>query len=75
MMMYNNNRVKNFILKQYANKSRELFINNKKLYVKTKKIEGGRRNFSTLFQPDDPDPSKWVMIALLCGSLFAIFKK
>ena len=65
-----NNRVKYVLMKRF--KSRELFINNKRLYMKT----NNKRNFSTMFQPPgDPDPSKWVLIALLCGSLFAIFKK
>jgi hypothetical protein len=55
------------------NKSRGgLFINNKRLYMKTLKA----RNFCTMFQPPgDPDPQKWALIALLCGTLFAMFKK
>jgi hypothetical protein len=65
-----NNRVKYVLMKR--NKSRQLFINNKRLYMKTLKA----RNFSTMFQPpSDPDPGKWALIALLCGTLFAMFKK
>lgn len=68
------NRMKYVLIRRNMKSSRELFINNKRLYMKTNSNK--TRNFSTMFQPpSDPDPGKWALIALLCGSLFAMFKK
>ena len=69
------NRVKYVLLKRTTNKSKELFLNRKSLLC-IKKNDRIVRRFCTMFQPpSDPDPNKWIIIALLCGSLFAMFRK
>ena len=68
------NRVK-FVLSK-KNTSKEFFINNKRLYVKNNNKGGIKtRNFCTVFQkPPNPNPNDFVLIAMLCGVLYAMKK-